>query len=109
MLSSAVTRPFGVENAFPVHPAVGVGAEVIALGLGQVGGQAGAAVGVVIGQGRAEGQGRDAAFSCQRHHFPQAAWRVFIASGKLGVDHQVGQDSGCAGRPGGYRSGSGPG
>ena len=39
----------------PVHPAVGVGSEVIALRLQQVGGEGVPAVAVVVGQRRAEG------------------------------------------------------
>src|SRR5690606_17616305 len=44
-----VTGPEGVERAFPVHAAVGVRAEIVALALGQRGGQAVGAQGVVVG------------------------------------------------------------
>ena len=50
-------QPFGVEDAGLVGPLVGVRAEIVALGLEQVGREAGAAVLVVIGQRRAEPAG----------------------------------------------------
>ena len=43
--------PPGVKNPFCIHPLVGVGAEIVALGLDQVCRQPGAAVPVKVGQG----------------------------------------------------------
>ena len=57
----AVLRPAGVEHARPVEAAIGVGAEIVAQALQEVGGPAGAAEAVVIGEGRRKGRRRDAA------------------------------------------------
>ena len=47
--ASAILFPLRVEGAFLIHAAVGVRPKIITLRLGQVGGQAFAAVGVKIG------------------------------------------------------------
>ena len=54
---AAGTGPVGVEvlPAGAVHAFVGVGAEVVALGLNEVGGKARAAVGVVVAKGGGNG------------------------------------------------------
>ncbi len=43
-------QPLGVERACLVDPLIGVGAEVIALGLQQIGGQPSQSVAVVVAQ-----------------------------------------------------------
>lgn len=57
-----VLRPLRVEELSPrfVHPFIRVRAEVIALGLQQIGRQTGVAVAVEVGQGRARGRHWDA-------------------------------------------------
>src|SRR5438128_2263349 len=57
---SRARRPLGMEGAFAVDPLVGVGAEVVALGLDQVRGEALAAVHVVVAEGVAHRQAGDA-------------------------------------------------
>ncbi len=57
---AAKFEPGGVEDAWFVEPLVGVGAEVIALGLQQVGRQPGAAIAVEIGQRRRGGRNPNA-------------------------------------------------
>ena len=53
--------PLGVERSLFIKAAVGVGAKVVALRLGEVGGQSVAAVGIVIRQSGTESQRGDAA------------------------------------------------
>src|SRR2546428_4190395 len=68
---SAVAGPIGVMGwraGRVVEALISVGAEVIALGLEQIGGQAFAAVGVVKGQGGAEGWDRNALLCGSGHH-----------------------------------------
>src|SRR5512140_1657404 len=62
--------PVGVEHALAVHPAVGVGPEAVALGLGEVRGEPRAPVGVEVRQGgRGRGHG-DAEVDGRPHHEP---------------------------------------
>ena len=66
----AFAKPIGVEHARLVDAVVGVGAEVVALGLQQVGRQPVAAVAVVVGQGRGEGRRGDAQLDGRRDDVP---------------------------------------
>ena len=89
---AALARPIGVEElaAGLVDALVGVGAEVVALGLQQVGGQALAAVAVVEGQrgGERRAPARPPSTACATTR-RQEVWQRSITSGEVGVEQQV--------------------
>jgi D-serine deaminase-like pyridoxal phosphate-dependent protein len=76
VLTTVNVWPLGVEPLAGglVDALVRVGTEEVALGLQQVGRQAGAAQAVVVRQRRAEGRHRDAVSHGQRHHLAPGCW-----------------------------------
>ncbi len=74
-----------MEDAGFVGALVGVGAEVVALGLEQVGGQAGGAVAIVVGERGAEGGDGDAVLDGGLETaVRQLAWVLVMMSRKYG-------------------------
>lgn len=74
-----------------VNALVGVGPEVVALGLHQVGGKGAAAVAVEVGQGAAEGRGPEAVQRGGGHHLTPGGLTVLDDVGEVRVQEQVGE------------------
>lgn len=86
-------EPFGVgefASGF-VGALVGVGSKIVTLGLGEVLGQAVAAVAVEVVERGAEGRNRDAQLGCGDQHFPPGILPVQNRLLELGSQQQVGQ------------------
>ena len=67
-----------------------MGAEVVTLSLEQVGGEAGAAVAVVVGEGAAEGRSRDAVFGGEGDDFAPTVLGVLNRLVEVRVEEEVG-------------------
>ena len=74
----------GLVDAF-----VGVRAEEVALGLKKVGGKAGRAVAVVVGEGGAEGRRRHAALGGERNDLAPVRLRRLECLVEVGVEQEV--------------------
>jgi hypothetical protein len=84
--------PFGVDEFVGLGRAfVGVGAEVVALGLDQVAGQAFAAEGVVVGERRAKGGQADAVVDAELDDASPGILTVGDGLAEAGIDEEVGQ------------------
>jgi len=96
-----VAGPVGVEElaARLVDALVSVGAEVIALGLEQIGGQSVAAIGVVEVQSGAEGRRGQAFPGGGGHRVAPPALAAFNLALEIAVEHQIGQFCGSCRRP----------
>src|SRR5262249_26704174 len=84
-------RPVDVEElaARGVGALEGVGAEVIALDLEEVGRQPSRAIAVEVGESAAKGRGRDAVARCQRDDRAPPVLTGVKRSGEVPVEHQV--------------------
>ena len=81
--------PIAVENAFLVDAVVGVGAEIVALGLQQIGRQPLGAIAVVVGQGRGERRRGNAQLDGRRDHVPPGRLRLGDRLGEIRGQEQV--------------------
>lgn len=88
---TAVAGPVGVEVLVPrpVDSLVGVGTEIVTLGLDEVGGKSLAPVGVVESEGRRVGRDRDAGFDRRRYHSPPARLGPPDGVCKKGIEEKV--------------------
>ena len=78
-----------MKHALLVDAAVGVGAEVIALGLQQIGRQAGGAVAVVVGQRGRECRHGNAAADRRGHHVTPRALGLFHSPVEISRQEQI--------------------
>ena len=76
---SLLLTPGAVEVAFRVQAFEAVGAEEIALGLDEIGGSAGLAVAVEIGQRRGKGRKRQAFLGATGHDVAEFSENTFAA------------------------------
>src|SRR5919199_6839421 len=80
-----------MEDTRTVEAFVGMGAEVVALGLGQIGGKTRAAVGVEISQRSAQSRDRDACGNRSLNHAAPALLPLGNRSPEIVVEEQVRQ------------------
>src|SRR5208283_1938822 len=90
---AALPRPVGVEElaAWLVHSLVSVSAEVIALGLEQVGGQPLAAIAVVERQRRGERRDGNARLDGPGHHVPPGRLAALDDAAEVPIEQQIAQ------------------
>lgn len=83
--------PVGVEELAPggVGALVGVGAEVVPLGLEQVGGEPGRGVAVEVAEGGGEGGHRDAGLDSVSHHLPPRGNQALDGLTEVPVQQQI--------------------
>ena len=80
-----------MEDAFAIGAPIGVCAEVIALGLGEIGRQTFTAIGIKIGQGSRYCQHGDAQANSRLQHFPPRRLMVTAQFAEGIIEQQVGQ------------------
>lgn len=86
---AAATGPVGVDPLVTGQGLVGVGTEVISLGLEQVGGENGVAVAVKEGQGRGQGRDGDSQDNGLGNNVAPALGGILNSLGEEGVEKQV--------------------
>ena len=84
-------QPLAVELLIEglIHALVGVGAEIVPLGLQEVGGESLAAVAVVVGEGRAELRHRQPHLRGDDDCLPPGVLRLLGRFGKVAVEEQI--------------------
>ena len=83
--------PFGVKRALGIDPLIGVGSEIVALGLDEIGRQPGAAIGVEITQRNHQPRGRHPRLGRLAHHLAQIFLMLHDLARQAGIEQQVRQ------------------
>ncbi len=93
MGGATTTSPVGVEEnaAGLIHALVGVSAEIVALGLEEVGGKAPCAVGVEVGDRSADGRHGYSVSDRQNGNSPPAGLSILQLPAEEGIQQKVGQ------------------